>query len=154
MSHILYLSTATRQSLHDRRYPISCTSPQPQGSPCMTGDIPYLVPLHRHNTGRRSLFCPISPYLFLLVPGRTAQTIKSVGGLLTVVLSRLAARSLSDVLRAARLCSVCNRHPCWSCPDVIVFQWLPLLCGPCIPLPWLVCRCFEFYPVACLQGMF
>jgi hypothetical protein len=34
----------------------------------MIGDVPYLVPLHSHNTGRRSLFCPISPYLFLLVP--------------------------------------------------------------------------------------
>ena len=39
------------------------------GSPCMT-DVPYLVPLHSHNTGRQRLFCPISPYLF----GVTAQS--------------------------------------------------------------------------------
>jgi hypothetical protein len=64
----------------------------------------------------------------------------------TVVFSILAARSLSDVIRAARLSSVCNRHPCWCCPDVILFQSLPLLCSPYIPLSWLVCSCCWILP--------
>jgi hypothetical protein len=48
----------------------------------MIGDVPYLVPLHSHNTGRRSLFCPISPFFFtgatpVLMRLRDFQVLKS-----------------------------------------------------------------------------
>jgi hypothetical protein len=51
-------------------------------------------------SGKTDLTYCSSVHVFLpSAAGRiSAQTVKSVGGLLTVVLSRLAARSLSDVL--------------------------------------------------------
>jgi hypothetical protein len=97
------------------------------------------VPILRQNWFNIQLDCPV--FFYLPRQGESdrfcsAQTVKLVGGLLTVGLLRLAARSLSDVLQAARLCWVRTRHPCWCFPDVILFQWLLLLCGPCILLSW------------------
>jgi hypothetical protein len=88
------------------------------------------------------LLCQEIRFHLFFVSARTNKQIWSSCTKESDVLPRLAARSLSDELRASRLSSVWNRHPCWCCPDVILFQWLLLLCGPCILLSWLVCRCY------------